>query len=425
MNLKNFLKYTFFILPIICFSRIASGAETKDSCLECHKALDEKRLSEPAKFTQDDVHAKIKISCVDCHGGDLSSDDISIAMDTAKGFIGKPAKVDIPKLCARCHSDSEYMKRYSPNIPTDQLNKYEVSQHGKLNAQGDQKTAVCTSCHNAHNILSANNPASPTYALNVLDTCAKCHSDKEYMKEYGIPTNQIDDYKESVHGQALLVKGDRSSASCKHCHGNHDAGLPRAIYVGNICSQCHALTYELFSKSPHKPAHDKLGIPECEACHGNHKIMKPSDDMLGVGGDAVCLKCHDSSSKGFKAAQAIKNSIEELKTDITQAKELALKTERLGMDVEDALFDINEANNSLTKARAYIHSFSKEEVNSVAGTGKSLAKKANELTKKAIEDFNFRRKGFAFAIILIFVFSLALYLRIKILGKNKKGGLDE
>lgn len=418
MSLKNFLKYIFFIFSIICFSRAALRAETKDSCLECHKALDEKRLSEPAKFIQDDVHAKIKISCVDCHGGDPSSDDISVSMDTVKGFIGKPAKVDIPKLCAKCHSDSEYMKRYNPNIPTDQLAKFEVSQHGKLNAEGDQKTAVCASCHNAHNILSANNPASSTYALNVPDTCAKCHSDKEYMKEYGISTNQIDDYKESVHGQALLVKGDRSSASCKHCHGNHDAGLPRAIYVGNICSQCHALTYELFSKSPHKPAHDKLGIPECEVCHGNHKIMQPSDSMLGVSQDAVCMKCHEPSSIGFNTALAIKNSIDDLKTEIAQAKETVSRAETLGMEVEDALFDIDEANNSLTKARVYIHSFSKEEVDSVVDEGRSLAKKAKGLAQKAIDDFNFRRKGYIFAILLIFVFSLALYARIRILERK-------
>jgi len=418
MDKKSFFKYVFFVLIIIFFSHLSFAAEAKNSCLACHKGLDDKRLSEPANFSQDDVHAKINISCADCHAGDSSSDDISIAMDATKGFIGKPQKTDIPKLCAKCHSDSDYMKRYDPNIPTDQLAKFEVSQHGKLNMQGDKKTATCISCHHSHNILPVNNPASPTYALNVPNTCAKCHSDKEYMKEYGIPTNQIDDYKESVHGQALLVKGDRSSPSCKHCHGNHDAGLPRAIYVGNICSQCHALTYELFSKSPHKAAHDKLGIPECEACHGNHKIMKPSDDMLGIGGDAVCVKCHSASSKGFKAALAIKNSVEDLKTDIAQARELTAKAERLGMEVEDALFDINEANNSLTKARAYIHSFSKEEVDSVVNAGKSLTKKANEVAQKAIDNFNFRRKGYTFAIVLIFIFSLALYARIRILEKK-------
>ncbi|MEK6715018.1 MAG: cytochrome c3 family protein [Candidatus Omnitrophota bacterium] len=420
MARKKFLKCIFWVFGVIFFSRLSFCAEIKDSCLGCHKALDDKALSAPANFSANDMHVKIGISCADCHGGDPSSDDISVAMDAAKGFIGRPGKADIPKLCAKCHSDSGYMKRYNPNIPTDQLSKYEVSQHGILNAQGDKKTAVCTSCHNAHNILSVNNPASPTYALNVPDTCARCHSDKEYMEEYGIPTNQIDDYKESVHGQALLVKGDRSSASCKHCHGNHDAGLPRAIYVGNICSQCHALTYDLFSKSPHKAAHDKLGIPECEVCHGNHKIMKPTDDMLGVGKDGVCLRCHDSASAGFKTASLIKDSIDDLKREITQAKELILKSERLGVEVEDALFDIDEADNSLTKARAYIHSFSAKEVNLVADEGKSLARKAKEFVQKSIDNFNYRRKWYIFVILIIFVFSSALYARIKILERTNR-----
>jgi len=418
MTQRKIFLNVFLVLSIIYLNRPAFCAQSKDSCLDCHKGLDDKELSEPANFSSEDAHVKLGISCVDCHGGDPASDDIAVSMDAAKGFVGRPLRADIPKLCARCHSDSEYMKRYNPNLPTDQLAKYEVSQHGKLNAQGDKKTAVCTSCHNAHNILAPDNPSSPAYALNAPNTCAKCHSDKEYMKEYGIPTNQFDDYKESVHGQALFVKGDRSSPSCKNCHGNHDAGLPRAIYVGNICSQCHGLTYELFSKSPHKAAHDKLGIPECEACHGNHKIMKPSDDMLGVGKEAICIKCHESSSKGFKTALAVKNSIEDLKIDIAQAKDSTLKTERLGLEVEDALFEINEASNSLTKARTYIHSFSNEEVGAVVSAGRSLAKKAREITQKAIDDFNFRRKGYIFAIFLIFVFSLTLYLRIRILEKK-------
>jgi predicted CXXCH cytochrome family protein len=238
------------------------------------------------------------------------------------------------------------------------------------------------------------------------------------MQEYGIPTNQIDDYKESVHGQALLVRGDKSSPSCKHCHGNHDAGLPRAIYVGNICSQCHALTYELFSKSPHKAAFAKSGIPECEACHSNHRIMKPSDNMLGAGKDAVCLKCHIASSKGYKAALVIKNSLEDLKTGIQLAKDTAAKAEQLGMDVEEAVADIDEANNSLTKARTYIHSFSKEEVIAVADEGNSLTKKGKELAQKAINNFNFRRKWYMLVIFLIFIFSWALYVRIKILERK-------
>jgi len=416
---KELLMIWFCIVGILFSGRLVFSAETKNSCLECHKGLDEKRLVDPANYSLDDVHAKIGVSCVDCHGGNSASDDISVAMDAANGFAGKPKKADIPNFCAKCHSDVNYMKRYNPNIPTDQLSKYEVSQHGKLNAQGDMKTAVCTNCHNAHNILAINNPASPAYALNVPDTCAKCHSDKEYMKEYGIPTNQIDDYKESVHGQALLVKGDKASPSCRHCHGNHDAGLPRAVYVGNICSQCHALTYDLFSKSPHKPAHDKLGIPECEACHGNHRIMKPSDDMIGAGKNAVCVKCHTAESKGYKTAVVIKNAIEDLKTNIQQAKESASKAEQLGMEVEEAVFSIDEARNSLTKARAYIHSFSNQEVESVVNEGRTLSKKGNELAQKAVNNFYFRRKWYLLVIFLIFVFSLALYARIRILERKQ------
>ena len=35
-------------------------------------------------------------------------------MSAAHGFIGVPLRTAIPKLCARCHSDPDFMRRYNP-----------------------------------------------------------------------------------------------------------------------------------------------------------------------------------------------------------------------------------------------------------------------------------------------------------------------
>ena len=156
-------------------------------------------MKEPADLIKDDIHTKRGLSCADCHGGDKSSLDISVAKDPAKGFVGKPKRNDMPDFCAKCHSDTTFMRRYNPNIPMDQLAKYNTSQHGKLNAQGDQKVAVCTSCHDHHGIRTKTDPISPTYITNVPATCAWCHSDKEYMKDYKIPTTQMEEYAKRVH----------------------------------------------------------------------------------------------------------------------------------------------------------------------------------------------------------------------------------
>jgi len=404
------------LLAIPCLFLFCSLASANDTCQECHQALggDSEKLVE--NFAHD-VHALRGLSCVDCHGGDPKDSEMT-AMDPAKGFHGHVVRNQIPPLCGSCHSDASYMRRFNPNIPTDQYTKYLVSQHGKLNAQGDQKVAVCTSCHGVHGIRSKTDPLSPVFLTNAPKTCSQCHANAAYMKEYQIPTNQFEEYHQSVHGQALLERGDRAAPACHSCHGSHDASRPKSIAIGNICAQCHALSRDLFVHSPHKAAHDRMGLPECEVCHGNHFIQKTTDAMLGTGNEAVCMQCHKAESKGFQIAHAMKNSIEELKTSLSDAETVVLKAEHIGMNVDEAKYDLSQAKNTLTQARAYVHSFSDQEVQSIAEKGKAIAKKANGGGEKAIEAFQFRRKGFWISALIIALLVLGLLLKIRDIEKK-------
>ncbi len=410
-----FLHLVFFlaIFPAFAFASVPQ----KDFCIECHKTLSE-AAKEPADKIESDVHFKRGLSCVDCHGGDPTKDDFAEAKDPAKGFIGKPKRGDIPDLCGKCHADPAYMRRFNPNIQTDQLSKYNESQHGKLNAQGDQKVAVCISCHDVHGVREVGDPQAPVFITNIPKRCASCHADKEYMKDYSIPTDQMELYEQSVHGEALLKKGDRGAPACPSCHGSHDAALPRAMAVGNVCAQCHSLMRDLFAKSPHKAAHDKLGIPECEACHGNHKIMRTTDEILGTKGDGLCVKCHTVDSKGYAVATLIKTEIETLKMDIKESEGIVTNAETLGMEVSDAKFDLDQSKNSLTKSRTYVHTFSKEKVGEIVKEGMGLADKAKGQGQKAIEEFKFRRKGFAIAIFFILFLAGALYFKIRAMERD-------
>lgn len=406
-----------FVIFLTAAPAVAAEAPKKDSCIECHKTLDGK-AKEPADKIGQDIHFKRGLSCADCHGGDPTKDDFSEAKDPAKGFIGKPKRNDIPNFCGKCHADPGYMRRFNPNIQTDQLAGYNKSQHGQLNAQGDQKVAVCISCHDVHGIKEINDPSAPVFITNIPKRCGSCHADKEYMKDYSVPTDQLAEYEKSVHGEALLVKGDRGAPACNSCHGSHDAALPQASAVGNVCAQCHSLTRDLFAQSPHKVAHDKLGIPECEACHGNHKIMRTSDEMLGVGEKAVCLACHESNSKGYVTATLMKGAIEGLKTSIKESEDIIANAEKVGMEVSDAKFDLDQAKNSLTKSRTYVHTFSKDKVEGVTKEGVGLSEKAKDKGRKAIDEFKFRRKGFAIAISIILLLAGTLYLKIRVMEKS-------
>ncbi len=64
-----------------------------------------------------------------------------------------------------------------------------------------------------------------------------------------------------------------------------------------------------------------MEIAECEACHGNHEIVKPSKEMLGTSDEAVCMQCHDEGSTGYNTVAAMRAEIDTLDMQISQAQE--------------------------------------------------------------------------------------------------------
>lgn len=397
---------------------LATTAQAADSCVECHREV-EGDTRGPAALFGHDVHAQRGLSCADCHGGDPTSMDQETAMDPAKGFVGRPARQDIPKFCAHCHADPAYMRKYNPNLPTDQYAKYLSSQHGKRLATGDADVAVCTSCHDAHGIRSKKDPLSPAFVTNIPGTCATCHADADLMGPHGLPVTQHWEYSQSVHGQALLLRGERGAPHCASCHGSHEAARPGAIAIGNVCAQCHSLTRDLFANSPHKAAHERLGLPECEVCHGNHLITRPSDDMLGTGAGAVCVSCHEPGSQGFLTAQEMRRSIERLKAEMARAETAVKEAERLGMDASDAAYELSEAGAKLTQARTYVHSFSSAALEPIAEEGVQHASAAHAQGSDAIKQFGFRRHGLWITLLIISLLVLGLWLKLRDLERRQ------
>lgn len=394
--------------------------DSANSCVECHQTFEVGQESAPTQMMEHDVHVQRGLSCVDCHGGDATAMEQADAMDPAKGFIGRPARQDIPQFCARCHGDPVYMRKYNPNLPTDQYLKYLTSQHGKRNALGDPDVAVCISCHGAHGIRSKKDPFSPVYPMNIPGTCAECHSDSKLMEPHGLPVKQHWDYSQSVHGQALLFRGNRAAPHCASCHGSHEAAKPGTIAIGNVCAQCHSLTRDLFSKSPHKAAHEALGLPECEVCHGNHLIQKPSDDMLGIGPGALCVDCHEPGSNGYRSAEQMRGSIEQLKTRLASAEATVAQAAQLGMEVGEAEFALHEASTQLTQARTYVHAFAPAAMDPIVSEGVRHASQAEEQGHHAIREFQFRRQGLGVTIVIILILIGALLLAIREIESRSK-----
>ncbi|MFQ5543369.1 MAG: hypothetical protein ACE5FY_03340 [Nitrospiria bacterium] len=339
-------------------------------------------------------------------------------MDPAKGYIGVPTRNEIPQFCARCHSDPNYMHRFNPRMSTDQFERYRSSTHGKLLQKGDTKVATCIDCHGVHGIRDAKDARSSVYPLNIPATCGKCHADAGYMQEHDILTDQVAQYRQSVHGVTLLEKGDQAAPACNDCHGNHGASPPDAPSIAFICGQCHLNNSELFLKSPHRAAFEALELPECETCHGNHDIQHPTDDMVGGGDSSICIECHEEDSKGYLAAVAMRQHIDRLKSKILFADSLVSTAERAGMEVSEANFQIKDAGDALIKARTMVHSLSENQTQEVTREGISLVDEAVLAGKVALAELQFRRKGLAISIIFILVLAAGIFFKIKEVDKK-------
>jgi len=391
----------------------AAKVDRVDQCVACHSDLDG-RLGDPVKALRqkDDVRGQHGISCANCHGGDPSQETMA-AMDPAKGFVAVPKRQDIPRLCGKCHSDAAFMKQFDPAERTDQESEYSTSVHGKRLKQGDQKVAVCTSCHGFHGVKAVKNSTAPVYPLQVAETCGSCHANPGYMQSYGIPTDQLAKWKASVHGEAMLKKQDLSAPTCNDCHGNHGAAPPSVASVANVCGTCHVRQADLFQKSPHAKPFQALGNGACVQCHSNHEIQHPSDEMLGVGKQSVCVDCHFEGTSSYKAAAAMSGGIGGLAAQIRGAGQILQKAANDGMEVSRSQFDLREAENQLINARVLIHSFAPGQVEAAVKPGLEIARKANQAGLVALSDFQFRRKGLAVSLLFIAIAVAAIFLKLR------------
>ena len=410
-------QFSLFLMTALIFlaaSVTSVSAQQKNSCIECHARLDDPRISAPAKLFDNDIHKARGLMCNDCHGGDPTAYTAAGAHDVRKGYLGKPKTLDIPAYCGKCHSDANLMKRFNPSLRVDQEREYYTSVHGRLlKEKGETRVATCISCHSVHGIRAPSDPLSSVYPSNVANTCAKCHASADYMKPFGIPTNQFDNYKLSVHAKALYDKQDLSAPTCNDCHGNHGATPPGIASVANVCGQCHARQAELFQTSPHKKAFDDKQLGECITCHGNHAIPKPGDQMIGTQPGALCVNCHTAGDKGFVAAGTMRSRIDDLIANINKSTAILNLAERKGMEVSKPKFELKGATDALTHARVLIHSSSTAEVDKVIGPGMDVASKGYQAGVGALAELSFRRKGLAVSLLFILFLAMLVYLKIR------------
>jgi hypothetical protein len=411
------------------------GDGSTNTCYDCHLKVnpEQQRI---AQQWETSIHGKGGIGCADCHGGDPTSDQVTVAMGEQAGFIGTPSRERTVGLCASCHADPERMKAYQ--LPTDQYAKYYTSVHGqRLLSSNDTRVAICVDCHGVHDVKKASDPTANVYPLNVPKLCASCHSDPDLMKSYGIPTDQFAIYETSVHGKKLLGELDVRAPSCASCHGSHDAKPPRSTEVVEVCGRCHTKTQELYEESRHSQL--STAAPKCWTCHGTHDVSQPSSELFfhPEQPDYQCDTCHDPATKSVRIEldrflknpedrrcdtchhpnSVIYSQVEGIAAALRNAQsasdEAAAKIDdasRLGMLVEDAQVGLSGAKTSLIQAQAAVHT---TKLTTIAGLSDESIAKAGEaaaLAQGKIDESDFRRQAMVVVLGFIVLNVLGLYV---------------
>lgn len=265
------------------------------NCLTCHNGQKQKITEgerelnpiDPAKFGKG-VHANMQ--CVTCHT------EITDASAPHK----KAAEQKVAE-CSKCHEDlTKKMqaegKALTPGLQTVAQNMaaYRNSFHAKPNKE--DKTHVNATCNDCHDTHSFKVPQKDTLAydqwrLSTPALCGeKCHSD------------ELDDYKKSIHGKESQGKGNLKAAVCVDCHTTHAIGNTSMdttrLNIMASCGNCHKDRLKTYLETYHGQV-SRLGFAytaKCFDCHGSHDITKVDDKHSKVNDKnrlKTCRQCHN------------------------------------------------------------------------------------------------------------------------------------
>ena len=277
------------------------------TCTGCHE--DQANHDHAVKDYASSIHgvshsmgASGAASCVDCHG----SHGILPVKDPESPVF----KLNLPRTCAKCHSNPGLTKEYQMKYP-QVADQYMDSIHGKaLLKFGLIVAPSCNDCHGVHDIKRSVDRDSPINHANIAKTCGKCHVGIE------------ETYDKSVHGQ-LLARGDSRGPVCTDCHSAHEISNPNATNFKALsderCGKCHVDRLAHYQETYHGKAmalgkaNSAPDVAACYDCHGYHDVQPPSNPASHLSSANIlgtCQKCHPGASQGFTGYEPHANPLD-------------------------------------------------------------------------------------------------------------------
>ncbi len=359
----------------------AASVHNDMACVECHQDLDPKKRRHS---TRKDLE---RVDCSGCHKSEAVAHNDSLHGAAATG--GDPmaplcadchgkhdilttsnpdaptAVMNIPLLCGSCHREGSPVSRTHEISQDNILANYSMSIHGEgLFQQGLTVTAVCTSCHTAHDILPHTDARSSIHPDNVAKTCTSCHGQIERVHRKVIeghlwtedpgkipacvdchaphkirsvfyPDGLADKDCLTCHSQTdLTMTRDGETVSlyvdeqayessmhadtaCAQCHTDVTVAQERAcvtVQSAVDCSICHAEQVTEYQGSAHGTLHaqDDPDAPICQDCHAKHATLGselPVSPTYPRNVPTLCGQCH---RVGEQAATRIHAKVDDI-----------------------------------------------------------------------------------------------------------------
>jgi hypothetical protein len=298
-------------------------------------------------------------------------------------FVSFFERADVPKLCGRCHSDAALIQKHKPGQLAIQPAEYRSGVHGKALAAGDTDSANCIDCHGIHEIRPADDPLSRVNPLHVAETCAECHADAERMAKHKLPATQAAEYGASVHWDALSKNGSRHAPTCASCHGKHNTASAKGISSAAVCGHCHAAEADRLKRSSHQQTLSGKG-GECVACHGAHKVLRVSAQLL-TGPGPGCAQCHEVGSAEAGQGAGMARLIADLSDSLERSDRILAQAAARGIDLSQATAEQKTGRVALAQARAAVHSFRRSEVEPLVTRGAAIAARTYRAGENALQ----------------------------------------
>ena len=301
-------------------TRLKRSVHNSVECIDCHVGVDPNEIP----------HAKVlkQVRCQTCHEENGYKKSIHAAVQEERA--GKPRKAAAAE-CKDCHGTHEILPPGDIHSQTSRTRLSETcgkchdseaahfseSAHGRALAEGIKGSPACIDCHGEHNVVPVKSKESPVYKTHEAKICESCHLDNpDVRKRVGPSAGFIAAYERSVHGIAL-AGGNNKAATCSNCHGAHDMqkgtdprSLVNRLNTPQTCARCHGDVAQTYSESIHGKAILKgnMDAPVCTDCHGEHRILPPTDPRSPVAAEnvsaQVCAVCHNSVKLTQKYALA-------------------------------------------------------------------------------------------------------------------------